>query len=70
MVVDTLRASDIMTQVYQASGRNKPHVHAVVAGQGELEDFPDRAIHHLSGVASLSCNITLSRIKDIKGLHL
>ena len=64
-VVDTLRASDTVTQIYQVSGRNKLH-----AGQGELEDFLDRVIHRLPGVASLSCNIILSRIKDIKGLRL
>jgi Lrp/AsnC family leucine-responsive transcriptional regulator len=64
-VVDTLRASDTVTQIYQVSGRNKLHVHAVAAGQGELEDFLDRVIHRLPGVASLSCNIILSRIKDI-----
>ena len=69
-VVDTLRASDTVTQIYQVSGRNKLHVHAVAAGQGELEDFLDRVIHSLPGVASLSCNIILSRIKDIKGLRL
>ena len=69
-VVDTLRASDTVTQIYQVSGRNKLHVHAVAAGQGELEDFLDRVIHRLPGVASLSCNIILSRIKDIKGLRL
>ena len=69
-VMDTLRASDTVTQIYQVSGRNKLHVHAVAAGQGELEDFLDRVIHRLPGVASLSCNIILSRIKDIKGLRL
>lgn len=69
-VVNTLRASDTVTQIYQVSGRNKLHVHAVAAGQGELEDFLDRVIHRLPGVASLSCNIILSRIKDIKGLRL
>ena len=46
-VVDTLRASDTVTQIYQVSGRNKLHVHAVAAGQGELEDFLDRVIHRL-----------------------
>ena len=42
-VVDTLRASDTVTQIYQVSGRNKLHVHALAAGQGELADFLDRA---------------------------
>ena len=69
-VVNTLRASDTVTQIYQVSGRNKLHVHAVAAGQWELEDFLGRVIHRLPGVASLSCNIILSRIKDIKGLRL
>ena len=36
---------------------------------GELR-LLDRVIHRLPGVASLSCNIILSRIKDIKGLRL
>ena len=69
-VVDTLRASDTVTDVYLMTGASKLHVHAVAAGQGELEDFLDRVIHRLPGVASLSCNIILSRIKDIKGLRL
>ena len=58
------------TQIYRVTGKNKLHVHAVAAGQGELADFLDRVIHRLPGVASLSCNIILSRIKDIKGLRL
>ena len=69
-VVDTLRESDTVTQIYQVSGRNKLHVHAVAAGQEELEAFLDGTIHRLPGVTGLSCNIILSRIKDIKGLRL
>ena len=38
-VVDTLRASDTVTQIYQVSGRNKLHVHAVAAGQGNWRTF-------------------------------
>ena len=69
-VVDLLRDSDTVTQIYQVSGRNKLHVHAVAAGQEELEAFLDGTIHRLPGVTGLSCNIILSRIKDIKGLRL
>ena len=69
-VVDTLRDNETVTQIYQVSGNNKLHVHAVAAGQEELEAFLDGVIHRLPGVTGLSCNIILSRIKDIKGLRL
>ena len=69
-VVDILQGNETVTQIYQVSGRNKLHVHAVAAGQGELEDFLGGVIHRLPGVTGLSCNIILSRIKDIKGLRL
>ena len=69
-VADALIAEEAVTDVYLMTGASKLHVHAVAAGQGELEDFLDRVIHRLPGVASLSCNIILSRIKDIKGLRL
>lgn len=69
-VTEALRENDTVTQIYQVSGRNKLHVHAVAAGQEELEAFLDGTIHRLPGVTSLSCNIILSRIKDIKGLRL
>ena len=69
-MTEALRENDTVTQIYQVSGRNKLHVHAVAAGQEELEAFLDGTIHRLPGIASLSCNIILSRIKDIKGLRL
>lgn len=69
-VVDTLRASDTVTQIYQVSGRNKLHVHAVAAGQGGTGG--------LSGPghppSARRCQPELQhhplRIKDIKGLRL
>ena len=69
-VTEALRENDTVTQIYQVSGRNKLHVHAVAAGQEELEAFLDGTIHRLPGITSLSCNIILSRIKNIKGLRL
>lgn len=69
-VVDILNQNDLVTQIYQVSGRSKLHVHAVAAGNEEMEDFLNRVIYTLSGVREMSCNVILSRIKDIKGLRL
>lgn len=40
------------------------------ASNSEMEDFLHTTIDTLPGVISCSCNIILSRIKDIKGLRL
>ncbi|WP_343247055.1 Lrp/AsnC family transcriptional regulator [Diplocloster hominis] len=69
-VIKILRENDTVTQIYQVSGKCRLHVHAVAAGQEELEDFLKNVMHRLPGLLDLSCNIILSRIKDIKGLRL
>lgn len=69
-VVDILNQNDLVTQIYQVSGRSKLHVHAVAASNEEMEDFLNRVIYTLPGVREMSCNVILSRIKDIKGLRL
>lgn len=69
-VVRILNENEMVTQIYQVSGNNKLHVHAVAAGQAQMEQFLDQVIHNLPGVLSISCNVILSRIKDIKGLRL
>lgn len=69
-VVDILNQNDLVTQIYQVSGRSKLHVHAVAAGNEEMEEFLNRVIYTLPGVREMSCNVILSRIKDIKGLRL
>lgn len=69
-VVDILNQNDLVTQIYQVSGRSKLHVHAVAAGNEEMEDFLNRVIYSLPGIREMSCNVILSRIKDIKGLRL
>lgn len=38
-VVDILNQNDLVTQIYQVSGRSKLHVHAVAAGNEEMENF-------------------------------
>lgn len=65
-----LKDCDIVTQIYQVSGRCRLHVHAVAASQEELEAFLNETVLTLPGLSDLSCNIILSRIKDIKGLRL
>lgn len=69
-VTDILHAQDIVTQIYRVTGKDKLHVHAVASSSEEMENFLHTVIDTLPGVTSCSCNIILSRIKDIKGLRL
>ena len=69
-VIDILNGDDTVTQIYRVTGRDKLHVHAVAASGEEMETFLYAVIDTLPGVVSCSCNIILSRIKDIKGLRL
>ena len=69
-VIDILNGDDTVTQIYRVTGRDKLHVHAVAASSEEMETFLHAVIDTLPGVVSCSCNIILSRIKDIKGLRL
>ena len=69
-VTETLKENEAITQVYRVTGKNKLHVHAVAASSEEMEKLSREVIDPLPGVVSCSCNIILSRIKDIKGLRL
>lgn len=69
-VTAQLLQSEIITQIYRVTGRNKLHVHAVAASGEELEQLIREVIDPLPGVISCNCNTILSRIKDIKGLRL
>ena len=69
-VTETLERNDTITQIYRITGKNKLHVHAVAASSEEMEDLIQNVIDPLPGITSCSCNIILSRIKDIKGLRL
>ena len=69
-VTETLKENEAITQVYRVTGKNKLHVHAVAASSEEMEKLLREVIDPLPGVVSCSCNIILSRIKDIKGLRL
>ena len=69
-VIEILKQSKTITQIYRVTGQNKLHVHAVCASNAEMELLLCNVIDVLPGVSNCSCNIILSRIKDIKGLRL
>lgn len=69
-VAGILKANETITQVYRVTGKDKLHVHAVCASNEEMESLVRDVIDPLPGIVSCSCNIILSRIKDIKGLRL
>ncbi|MEW4414364.1 Lrp/AsnC family transcriptional regulator [Clostridium sp. AN503] len=69
-VTEILSSHETITQIYRVTGRNKLHVHAVAASGEEMERLMAEVIDPLPGVISSSCNMILSRIKDIKGLRL
>lgn len=68
--VNVLRENPIITQIYRVTGRCRLHVHAVASSNEEMDDLLAKVIDPLPGLLSCSCNIILSRIKDIKGLRL
>lgn len=69
-VVGILESNNIVTQIYQVSGKNKLHVHAVTEDSKGMETFLNEVMYKLPGVLSLDCNIIISKIKDIKGIRL
>lgn len=69
-VTKLLKQNDTITQIYRVTGKNKLHVHAVASSSDEMERLIHDVIDPLPGILSCSCNMILSRIKDIKGLRL
>ena len=69
-VTDILYKNDTVSQIYRVTGRDRLHVHAVASTKKEMEYFLHNVIDTLPGIISCSCNMILSRIKDIKGLRL
>lgn len=69
-VTELLNQNEAVTQIYRVTGKNKLHIHAVTTSSEEMEHLIRDVIDPLPGVTSCSCNIILSRIKDIKGLRL
>ena len=69
-VVDVLNDNNTITQIYRVTGKDKLHVHAVASSNEEMENLLENVIDKLPGIISCSCNMILSRIKDVKGLRL
>ena len=69
-VTEILKQNETITQIYRVTGKNKLHVHALAASNDEMEVLIKDVIDTLPGTISCSCNVILSRIKDIKGLRL
>ena len=69
-ITEILKQNETITQVYRVTGKDKLHVHAVASSSEEMEHLIHEVIDPLPGIVSCSCNIILSRIKDIKGLRL
>lgn len=69
-VTELLSENETITQIYRVTGQNKLHVHAVASSGQEMERLIQEVIDPLPGLIRSSCNMILSRIKDIKGLRL
>ena len=67
---EVLKKYDTITQIYRVTGKSRLHVHAVASSHEEMEALVSQTIDKLPGVTECSCNMILSRIKDIKGLRL
>lgn len=67
---EVLKKNDTITQIYRVTGKSRLHVHAVASSHEEMEVLVSQTIDKLPGVTECSCNMILSRIKDIKGLRL
>ena len=65
-----LKENETVTQIYRVTGKNKLYAHAVAASSEEMERLIREVIDPLPGMTECSCNMILSRIKDIKGLRL
>ena len=69
-VSEQLCANEAVTQIYRMTGNYRLHVHAVAAGQEEMERLIREEMNRLPGVIRLESHVILSRIKDVKGLRL
>lgn len=69
-VAQILKQNETITQIYRVTGKSRLHVHAVAASAQEMETLITQTMDTLPGVKECTCNMILSRIKDIKGLRL
>ena len=69
-VARRLKENETVTQNYRVTGKSKLHVHGVASSNEEMERLMYDTIDQLPGVVEYTCNVIVSRIKDIKGLRL
>ena len=69
-VVDILNNNDVVTKIYQITGRSKLHINAIASGHTEMDNFLKNVVYMLPGLINLNCDVIVSRIKDIIGLKL
>lgn len=69
-VIQLLAENETITQIYRVTGNHKLHVHAVAASSEDMEHLIQEVIDPLPGLVRCSCNVILSRMKDVKGLRL
>ena len=69
-VARRLKENETVTQIYRVTGKSKLHVHGVASSNEEMERLMYDTIDQLPGVVEYTCNVIVSRIKDIKGLRL
>lgn len=69
-VAEILEKNATITQIYRVTGKSRLHVHAVASSNEEMEELIAHTMDRLPGVLECTCNMILSRIKDIKGLRL
>ena len=69
-VIKKLDACPTVTQIYRVTGACCLHVHAVAAGQEEMEKLMTELLDRLPGIRSLRTSVILQRVKDVKGLRL
>ena len=67
--IAALNENSTVTQIYRVTGPCRLHVHAVAADPDEMERFMS-FLSTLKGIRTITTNVILSRIKDIKGLRL
>ena len=69
-VARRLKENETVTQIYRVTGKSKLPVHGVASSNEEMERLMYDTIDRLPGVVEYTCNVIVSRIKDIKGLRL
>ena len=69
-IINPQKISGAVSCYFEIETKPEYLAHAVASSGDEMEYFLHNVIDTLPGIISCSCNMILSRIKDIKGLRL